>query len=128
MRSTLLIATFVTCFASLQAPVQAANDRAEILGREGVELTKKGKNSEGLTRLRAAYDTAHTPRAAAQLGLCEAAVERWVEADVHLTESLLSTDPWIERNRSILQSTSESVRSHLVTIRVTGKPAGAAVR
>lgn len=126
MRSFLVLVTFVLA-AGVARPARAATDRAEILIREGVELRKKGRNADALTRFQSAYDLAHTPRAAAQLGLCEAALERWVDADAHLTESLLSSDPWIDRNRSVLDSTSANVRNHLVTVQVGGGPAGAKV-
>jgi hypothetical protein len=127
MRTPAFVATLLL-MSAIGAFAHAAADRAELLIREGVELRKKGKNADALTRFQSAYEMAHTPRAAAQLGLCEAALERWVEADTHLTESLLSSDPWIERNRTVLESTATNVRGHLVTVKVAGGPAGASVR
>lgn len=127
MRLGVLLAALLAVLAASRR-AGAAPDRAEILIREGVELRKKGQNAEALSRFQAAYEMAHTARAAAQLGLCLAALEKWVDADAYLTESLVSSDPWIDRNRAVLDSTAANVRAHLVTVKIAGRPNGAAVR
>lgn len=109
-------------------PAEAAADPAEMLIREGVELRKRGQDAKAVERFQEAYELAHTPRAAAQLGLCEQALGRYVEADAHISEALLSSDPWIERSRSTLETSLEGVRRHLATITVTGEPSGAVIR
>lgn len=104
-------------------------DPAEILIREGVELRKHGKNSEALAKFEGAYQLSHKARAAAQLGLCEFALDHWVLAEEHLRESLTSrSDPWIRNNIKTLEDNLVLVRRNLAQIEVKGKPSNAEVR
>ncbi len=101
-RVMMIVTLLIVAFTNTSRHAAAAGDPAELLIRQGVELRKKGKNAAAVERFQQAYDLAHTARAAAQLGLCEQALERWVDADAHLAEALASSDPWIERQRTIL--------------------------
>jgi hypothetical protein len=107
--------------------LSAQADPAELLIRQGVELRKKGRPDEALSSFQRAYDLAHSPRAAAQLGLCEMALADWVAAEGHLSEAAASSDPWIERNRTTLEASLGSVRRKLALVLVIGTPAGAVV-
>ncbi len=127
-RVTWIVTLLIVAFTNTSRHAGAAGDPAELLIRQGVELRKKGKDAEAVERFQQAYDLAHTARAAAQLGLCEQALERWVDADAHLAEALASSDPWIERKRTILEQSLNEVRSRLATVTVTGAPEGAVVR
>jgi len=82
--------------AAISGSEAVASDNAEILIRKGVELRRRGRDSDASALFRQAYELSHTPRAAAQLGLCEQALGQWLEAEGHLSEALLAeSDPWI---------------------------------
>lgn len=127
-RVILAISLIAAVVATGGGQAWAAADRSELLIKEGVELRKKGQHADALSKFQGAYELAHSARAAAQLGLCEAALEKWADADAHLAEALLSSDVWIERNRQVLESTVATVRSHLVNVEVAGNPPGVLVR
>jgi len=117
----LLLATVAGLVFPGSTPSAEAADRTEILIREGVELRRQGKNLEASQRFAKAYEQSHTPRAAAQLGLCEQALERWVDADLHLSEALAgSSEPWVARKRKTLEAALRKARSMLSTILVHG--------
>lgn len=105
-----------------------AADNGEMLIRKGVELRRKGLDNEAVDLFRQAYDLSHSPRAAAQLGLCEYVLGRWADAEQHLSESLLAeSDPWISSKRATISDARAAVRQHLGAVRVEGTPAGALV-
>lgn len=105
-----------------------AADPAEILIRQGVELRRSGKDGQALEKFKQAYATSHSPRSAAQLGLCEQSLQKWLDAEGHLTEALEApSDPWVNRNLDALKKAKKDTDSHLAKLAVTGRPAGAAV-
>jgi len=121
-------------FAALAAASPSAGRRAqaaeseadepERLIRIGNELRRKGDNVRAFGYLQRAYDLSHTPRAAAQLGLCEEAIGRFHEAEDHLTEALASHDAWVDAKRQALEETRVSGRRHLGHVKVTAAPPG----
>lgn len=127
--TTLLIATLFATTTAAGVPVARAAraEDAESLIREGLELRKRNLNEQALAKFQRAYELAGKPKAAAQLGLCEQALSRWVEADLHLAEALASSDTWVNRYRDVLTDSLEDVRGHLGTVEVRGTPAGATV-
>lgn len=109
---------------------QAANaaDPTEALIRKGVDKRRKNDNQGALPLFREAYETSRKPRAAAQLGLCEQALEMWLDAEAHISEALLSqTDAWVSGQRGTLESALEQARKHLARVEVADAPAGASV-
>ena len=105
-------------------PLALGADRTELLIREGVELRKQGNNAEAVSRFTKAYEQSHTPRAAAQLGLCEQALERWIDAELHLSEALAgASDPWVAKNRKVLSETLVKTRSRLALLVIEGAAA-----
>lgn len=121
--STLVLT--VTLVASSRA---RAADPSEVLIRQGVELRRIGKPEQALEKFEEAYKLSHSPRSAAQLGLCEMALGRWISAELSLTEALAAnSDPWINRNRSTLSDALGRVGNHLGTLIVWGGPDGALV-
>jgi len=65
----------------------------------------------------------HTPRSAAQLGLCEQELEQWMESEAHLDEALAATsDDWVGLHRKALESSQKAVRTELAEIRIAGSP------
>ena len=74
--------------ATLGAGEVQAADAAELLIRQGVELRRKGNNRGAVVKFRSAYELSKSARATAQLGLCEQALDIWLEAKQHLSEGL----------------------------------------
>jgi PEGA domain len=111
--------------AALAAPV----DDAEVFVRRGIALRKDLKDREALDQFQRAYQLARTPRIAAQIGVAEQALGRWVDAEVHVTQALAApTDAWIVKNRPALEKAMTTIRSHLGSVEILGSPAGANVR
>lgn len=103
-------------------------DPAEVLVREGVELRRAGRDADARQKFLQAYELSHTPRAAAQLGLCEMALDNFLEAEGYLTEALAAqSDPWIARNRAVIEESIAGARAHLGAVVVNGSPVGAFV-
>jgi Tfp pilus assembly protein PilF len=100
---------------------------AEALVRQGVELRKQRKHLEAYDYFRRAHEMSATPRTAAQLGLVEYQLGRWVDAESHLDQAVKARDPWIDQNRKTIESALETVRSHVAYIEIKGTPAGAEV-
>jgi hypothetical protein len=103
--------------------------QGEDLIAHGIELRKTQRDHEALTVFQRATAEQRTPRAVAQLGLCEHALGMWVEAESHLLEALRETqDPWIVKNGSVLRADVARVREKLGSIEIWGAPPGAEVR
>jgi hypothetical protein len=65
------------------------------------------------------------PRTLAQIGMAEQALGRWADAEAHLTDAMKSTtNPWIVKNRELLEQSLANVAGHLGSIAVDG-PKGA---
>ena len=113
--------------AGMAGPAQAADDGvAETHIKNGIELRRRGDDQAALGEFTKAYDLARTPRAAAQLALCEQSLARWVEAHGHMLEALAhKDDPWISKNRNTLQPAFAAIREHTARLEVVGSPDGA---
>ncbi len=108
---------------ALSRLLAASADPAEMLIKQGVELRRAGNDAKALSKFERAYQMSHSPRAAAQLGLCEQALEEWEAAEGHLSEALTSSsDLWVGRNRQTIQLALEIVRKQLVFVTVVGDP------
>jgi hypothetical protein len=109
---------------------QAGNPAAaaEELVRKGVDLRKQGKNLEAFDYFQQAHALHPAPRPAAQLGLVEFQLGRWVEAEAHLEAALkVPGDPFIRQNRRTIEEAMATVRSHIAFIEIKGTPEGAEV-
>jgi hypothetical protein len=105
-----------------------ADEDPEVLIRQGVNLRKTGDDAKAHGYFRRAYDIAHTPRSAAQLGLVEYALAFWNESEGHLAEALSAAeDAWIRANQAILEKVLSDVRTHLCEAKITGSPVAARV-
>ncbi len=123
-------AVFVLLSVLGAARLQAAPSEEEQLLRKGGALREAGNEREASIVLQKAYDISRSPRAAAQLGLSELALGRWVEAEQHVSEALEArSDSWIrDRKRTeVLEESLRTIHSHLGTLEVTGTPDGAEV-
>ncbi|HEX3695073.1 MAG TPA: PEGA domain-containing protein [Polyangia bacterium] len=105
-----------------------ADEDPEALIRQGVSLRKSGDDAKAHGYFRRAYDIAHTPRSAAQLGLVEYALMFWGISEAHLFEALGSdSDAWIRANHPVLEQALTDVRTHLCELKITGDPPGARI-
>jgi hypothetical protein len=119
----------VVVFAILgSGRVSAATDRVDELIRRAIEMRRTGDDQGAQPLFREAYEISHAPRAAAQLGFCEQALGRWVDAETHLGESLRkANDPWVKKNRGVIEEALVLIKSHIGRLEISGEPAGAEV-
>jgi hypothetical protein len=102
----------------------AESDDPERLIKRGNDLRREGDNIRAFGYLQRAYELAGTPRTSAQLGLCEQALGRFADAEVHLTAALSTNDAWVDANRAGLEASRSLVRKRLGKVQVTGAPPG----
>jgi hypothetical protein len=63
------------------------------------------------------------------MALAEQALGRWIDAEAHLAEALQRTgDPWIARNRTLLEQALGEIRQHVGSLELSGGTPGAEVR
>jgi len=97
--------------------------------RRGFELREKGSDEAALAEFHRAYDLKKGARARAQMALAEQALGRWIDAEAHLAEALQRTgDPWIARNRTLLDQALGEIRQHIGSLELSGGTPGAEVR
>src|SRR5450432_2270531 len=125
----LVLSLVISCLSlGYVGPLAAApNEDPETLIKAGNELRRKGDNVRAAGYIRRAYELAHTPRSAAQLGLVELAIFDYVDAETHLTEALSSDDPWVRATQKTLEENRKRGRSHLLRVEVVGAPRDATV-
>jgi len=124
----LITVTVVTVLSLSSTSARAAGSDEDRLIREGVESRRKHKDTEALDSFRKAYDLNHSPRAAAQMGLAEVALGRWVEAAGHLEEAMArSTDPWVAKNLTTLNEAYGRVRQRVGELEILGGPPEATI-
>jgi hypothetical protein len=101
--------------------VRAAEpETADQLVAKGVELRKKGDHAGALREFQAAHEKEPSGRTLAQMGIAEATLQRWVDAENHLSQALESSIPWVEKNRATLEQTLQVVRTHTAEISIYG--------
>ena len=126
-----LSAAAVFVLLSGTARMAAASDvvEAEELIRQANEHRRHGEDQKALPLLKQAYETARSPRTAAQFGLAELALGYWVEAEGHLDEALMGVTrhPFVDKNREALETSRRAAHGHVAEVRVDGLPAGAEV-
>lgn len=126
-RATVLAAVLLLMVAPRQV-LAGGSDDAESLIKQGLLLRRQGKDTEALDEFRRAYALQPTARTLAQIALAEQALGRWFDAETDLTKALqASSDPWIARNRGLLESGLESIRARLGWLEVTADVPGAEV-
>src|SRR6185436_17446846 len=110
------------------ASAAGAQEKADELARQGIELRRRGDDARSLPLFQEAHRIAPTPRSAVQLGTAEQALSRWTEAEEHITEGLRhAEDPWIRKYRATIDEALRTVKSHIASVEVTGEPVGAEV-
>ncbi len=124
MRSLLVLVLWSLAGASIAS---AAEDPESLIS-VGNNLRRKGDDARAEGYFKRAYDLARTPRAAAQLGLVELALKRYLSCDSHLTEALAADDAWIRGHAQALEGSRVEARRHLLSVKVTGAPADATAK
>ncbi|HEX3696403.1 MAG TPA: PEGA domain-containing protein [Polyangia bacterium] len=115
--------------AAVGTTARAADSvEAEALIREGISLRRSGNDARALPLFQKANEIARTPRTAAQLGLVEFALGYAIDAEHHLEQGLAApTDPWIGKNRKVLDEALAGVKMMIGELTITGSPEGAEV-
>jgi hypothetical protein len=95
----------------------------ELIGR-GLELRRQAKPQQALEMFQRAHALAPSPRTLGQMGLVEASLEHWLDAETHLAGSLaMPNDDWVRKNRTFLDQALKISRSHIGELGITG-PSG----
>ncbi len=105
----------------LAAPSLARAQEVDVdaLQRRGLALREQGRPADALELFRQAQARQPEPRTLARIGLAEAELGRWVDAEQHLGEALAaSRDRWIRHNREDLEAELDTVRGHLGQLEV----------
>jgi hypothetical protein len=120
--------TFTLLFLSVARLAFAADERAaDAMITRGLELRREGKSVEALEMLQRAHAIAPSPRSLGQLGLVELSLDHWSEAEDHLAASIVTDqDPWVHKNRALLDQALSLAKSHVGQIALSG-PDGATV-
>jgi hypothetical protein len=125
-----VICTFLVGLLLLTGSPARANDASEsdALISRGLELRHAGQDRQALPLFQEAAEKNKTPRALAQVGLCEFALGLWVEGEDHLQQALATrTDPWIRKNERQLKRALDDIQEKLGSLDIWGEPAGAKV-
>lgn len=96
----------------------------------GRALRRDHRDAEALSHFQQLYAESHQPRALAQVGLAEAALGRWADAETHLSQALASPDAWITENRAagaMLDQQAQRIAAHLGSLDVVSDAPGAEV-
>jgi hypothetical protein len=121
-----LIATVVLGLLLLPAASWAQDRKSLML--MGQSQRKSGDDLGALGSFLRAHALSPTPESFAQIGTCEFALNRFVEAEIHFAEAMkFPQDPWIRKNHVALQEYVASTKAMLGWIEVVGTPAGAEV-
>jgi hypothetical protein len=124
-----LAAAMLGVVAQARAAEGGGGGEEEAALRRGFELREKGKDEAALAEFQHAYDLKKGARARAQMALAEQALGRWIDAEAHLAEALQRTgDPWIARNRALLEQALGEIRQHVGSLELSGGTPGAEVR
>jgi hypothetical protein len=116
------LAVFIA-LTSLSAGARAHDVDPDTLIAQGLELRRAGKSAEALELFRKAHQQAPSPRTLGQMGLVEASLARWIDADGHLSASIATPDDaWVRRNRPFLDQALDRARTHIGELVVSGRP------
>jgi hypothetical protein len=106
----------------------AQSASTDALLREGVELRRQGRDADALEVFRRAYAVDQSPIALAQMGLAEQALGSWLASEAHVRAALaVQGNPWIDANRSAIETAYSTIASHVGTLELDGVPAGAEI-
>ncbi len=106
------VGAMLIAYASFVTPA-SAGDAAQEHMRRGVELRKDNRDRDALREFQEAYALSPAAGIRAQIGLAEQALGEWTSSESDLQAALQADDPWIARNRQVLDQALEFVNSQL---------------
>jgi hypothetical protein len=116
-----LIVLLATLIVSPRASRAAEADPALRHLNRGLQLLSNNRDQDALEEFRVAYALSPSTKALAQMGLAEASLKLWLDAEKHLSEVLGATDDkWVIHNTRPIEEQLERVKSHLGWLVVTG--------
>lgn len=122
--SCFVTVALASILSSLLAPAAArAAESADAHLRKGFNLMKQNRDEEALVEFKQAYKMFPSAKAAAEMGMAESSLKRWVDAEDHLLEARdQETDDWVKINRGLIDKEIGRVRAHIGTLAVKGTP------
>ena len=122
-----LVICVVLAVVSPAARAAGPETEADALIAKGLELRRQEKPIEALDVFQRAHAVAPSPRTLGQMGLVEASLQRWADAETHVTASLATPqDPWVRKNRGFLDQALATAKGHMGELEIIG-PAGTAI-
>lgn len=116
-----LLGVLTPALALAQSPEDA-------LLNECYTLRRAGRHAASLPRCAEAAERFPSGRSLTQLGLTEAAMERWVDAATHLAAALADrSHPWMQANRASVEESFRAVQAQVGTLEVGTNAADATV-
>lgn len=105
--------------AQATCPEQTAADRLE---EQGNALRAVRRDAEALALFRQSFALCRGARAQLRVGLAEAALGRWLEAERDVTAALSRPgDPWIAANRAAVDDALAGIGRHLGSLELRGR-------
>jgi hypothetical protein len=113
----------VLLVTAISAGARAHDIAPDALIVKGLDLRRAGRSVEALEFFRRAHREAPSPRTLGQMGLVEASLAHWTDADAHLAAALTTPDDfWVHRNRPFLEQAHDRARTHIGELVVVGRP------
>lgn len=124
--SELALVCALVALVPTRAP--AATETVEELVQRGLAHRRSHENEKALEVFEQAHAQSPSPRVRAQIGFAKQALGRWVEAEADLVAAIATgADPWIEKNRAVLDAALAEIRTHLGSLTVDVSPEGAEI-
>jgi hypothetical protein len=102
--------------------------RLEAEHRAALALLASEQNEAAYQAFRQLYERTREPRALWRMATAEAALQRWLDAEAHMSLALGSTgDEWVQRERQGLEQTLREVRSRVGRLTVRCAQPGAMI-
>ena len=122
-------AAWLTSGGVAQAQATCASQAtADGLEERGNALRLQQSDREALALFRQSYELCHGARARLRIGLAEAALGQWVEAEREVTDALAQrADPWIAANRAGAEVQLATIARHVGSLELSGEGSAAEV-
>jgi hypothetical protein len=88
--------------------------------KKGAQLRREGDHVGALEAFLRAHALSASGRTWAQIGLARQSLHQWSESETCLKTALEGKEPWVEKNRGLLESALEDVKGHVGWLLVKG--------